>query len=266
MSTTQVGTHTVFYDDLGAGHPLLFLTGLAAPRSGWWKQLEPFSRKFRVINMDNRDAGESFPDKGPYLIADMAEDVAGLIMHLNLGPTHIIGISMGGMIALELTIHHPQLVDKLVLVSTTAGGPESVGARSEILSLLVSGSEEDAESSIRRTYTAIAGEGYMAAHPQELDRIVSLAMVNPMSEESYQRQLMACLAHYRQGVADQLAQIDKPTFVVHGDYDPLIPYPNGKYLSEQIRGARFSSYLGVGHLPIIEASERFNREVLEFLG
>lgn len=264
MPTTNVGSHTVYFDDIGAGHPVLFLSGLGGTRMGWWKQIEPFSRKFHVINMDNRDAGDSALGTRPYSIADMAEDTAGVIRNLDLGRTHVIGISMGGMIALELVVRHPELVDKLVLVSTTAGGPTNVNAKPEIAALLVR-SEEDLEKRIRRTYTAIAGEGYMAAHPQDLDQIVKDLVAKPMSSESYQRQLNASMGHIYKGVADQLAQIAAPTLVIHGDTDPLIPYPNGKYLGEHIKGARLSTYPGVGHLVPIEAPEQFNHEVIEFL-
>jgi 3-oxoadipate enol-lactonase len=264
MPTTNVGSHTVYYDSFGSGHPLLFMSGLGSTRLGWWKQIEPFSRKFHVINMDNRDAGDSALGTGPYTIADMAEDSAGVIKNLDLGRTHIIGISMGGMIALELAIRHPELVDKLVLVSTTAGGPTSVNAKPEIAALLVR-AEEDIETRVRHTYTAIAGEGYMAAHPQDLDHIVEILTAKPMSPDSYQRQLGACMGHFYKGVADQLTQIAAPVLMVHGDTDPLIPYPNGKYLAEHIQGARLSTYPGVGHLVPIEAPEQFNREVIEFL-
>jgi 3-oxoadipate enol-lactonase len=265
MPTTQVGSHTVFYDERGTGHALLLLMGLGARRVGWLKQIEPFSARYRVINMDNRDAGDSALGTGPYTIADMAEDVAGVIQNLELGTAHVAGISMGGMIAQELAIRHPDLVDKLVLVSTTAGGPTSVNAEPEIAALLVD-SEADIEKRVRRTYTLIAGEGYMAAHPEDLDQIVKFSIEKPMSDESYQRQLMACMDHFRQGTAERLSQITAPTLIIHGEYDPMIPYENGKYLAAHIQGARLSSYPGVGHLPIIEAPERFNREVIEFLG
>lgn len=264
MPATKVGSHTVHYDNYGAGHPVLFLSGLGSTRLGWWKQIEAFSRKFRVINMDNRDAGESAPGTGSYTIADMAEDTAGVIQNLNIGRTYLVGISMGGMIALELVIRHPELVDKLVLVSTSAGGPTSVNPRPEIAALLVN-TEEDSETRYRRAYTAIAGEGYMAAHPQDLDQIVKNLTARPMSTEAYLRQLGACMGHYRLGVGNQLAQISVPVLMVHGTNDPLIPYPNGVYIAEHIKGARLSTYPGVGHLVPIEAPEQFNREVIEFL-
>ena len=265
MSTTQVGSRTVYYDDWGAGHPLIFISGLGSTRQSWWKQLELFAKKFRVINLDNRDAGDSALGTAPYTVADMAEDVAGVIANLNLGRAHIVGISMGGMIAQELAIRHPELVDKLVLVGTTAGGPTGVNAKPEIAALLMR-TEGDIETRVRRTFTAIAGEGYMVKHPEDLDHIVETSLAKPMSLESYQRQLGACMMHLSKGTADRLAQITAPTVVVHGDYDPLIPYPNGKYLAEHIKGARLVTLPGVGHISMIEAPERFNREVIEFLG
>jgi 3-oxoadipate enol-lactonase len=265
MPTTQVGSHTAYYDEFGAGHQLILISGLGSTRLGWWKQIEPFARKFRVINLDNRDAGDSALGTGPYTVADMAEDVAGVIENLNLDRAHIVGISMGGMIAQELTIRHPELVDRLVLVATTAGGPTSINAKPEVAALLMRNDGEDLETRVRRTFTAIAGEGYMAKHPEDLDHIVKNSLAKPMSLESYQRQLGACMVHFRQGVADRLAQITAPTLVAHGDYDPLIPYPNGEYLAEHIQGARLSTYREVGHLVMIESPERFNREVIEFL-
>ena len=265
MPTTQVGSHTVYYDEFGAGHPLILISGLGSTRLGWWKQIKPFAKKFRIINLDNRDAGDSALGAGPYTIADMTDDVAGVIKNLHLGRRHIVGISMGGMITLDLAIRHPELVDKLVLVATTAGGPTSVIAKPEVAALLIRGADEDIETRVRRTFTVIAGEGYMASHPEDLDRIVQNSLAKPMSLESYQRQLGACMAHYRQGAADRLAHITAPTLVVHGDYDPLIPYPNGKFLAEHIQGARLSTFPGVGHLSTIEAPGWFNREVIEFL-
>jgi pimeloyl-ACP methyl ester carboxylesterase len=265
MSTTQVGSHTVYYDEFGAGHPLILISGLGSTRLGWWKQIEPFAKRFRVINLDNRDAGDSGLGTGPYTIADMAEDVAGVVQNLNLGRAHIVGISMGGMIAQELAIRHSKLVDRLVLVSTTAGGPTAVNAKPEIAALLIPNEGEDIETRVRRTFTAIAGEGYMAKHPEDLDHIIKSSVAKPMSADSYQRQFGACLLHFSQGTSGRLAEITAPTLVVHGDCDPLIPYPNGRFLSEHIRGARLATYPGVGHLSPIEAAERFNREVIEFL-
>ncbi len=118
---------------------------------------------------------------------------------------------------------------------------------------------------MRRNYTAYAAPGYMQAHPQDLDYIVSLVKTKPMPLESYQRQLGAVMGHITGGTANRLNKISAPTLVIHGEEDPLVPFPNGKFLAENIRGAKLAAYSGVGHLPIIEVPERFNRDVIAFL-
>jgi pimeloyl-ACP methyl ester carboxylesterase len=122
---------------------------------------------------------------------------------------------------------------------------------------------EDIETLVRRSSTAITGKGFTVGHPEDLDQIVKNAKAKPMTPESYQRQLGAGMAH---DASNRLDKISAPTLVIHGEYDPLIPFENGKYLAAHIKGARLSSYPGVGHLPIVEEDERFNREVIEFLG
>ncbi len=261
MPTVQLGSHTVYYDDCGKGHPLLLITGLASTRHGWWKQVGPFSEKFRVINMDNRDAGDSALGTGPYSIVDMANDAVGLIKHLNLGPTHVVGISMGGFVSIEMAIRYPELVDKLVLTATSAGGKSHVNPSLSIQLLLVD-REKDVEKRVRKVYPRFTGPGYMKAHPEDLERIVEIAKARPMSPDSYKRQLDAVMKH---DAANRLDAISKPTLVIHGDKDPLVPYKNGQYLAAHINGARLVTLPGVGHLVTVEAPERFNREVVEFL-
>jgi len=257
MPTTQVGWHAIYYDEYGAGQPVLLLAGLGASRLSWGKQIAPFSDKFRAINMDNRDAGDSALGTGPYTIIDMAEDTAGLIRNLRLGPTHLVGISMGGCISLELAIRHPELVDRLVLVSTTVSGPSINLTRPVKLT-----GDEAIEAQTRLFFSAVVGKGFMSAHPEELDEIAERILEKPMSFESYQRQHSALRTY---NAADRLEKVTAPTLVIHGEADSLIPCVNGEYLAEHIKDARLSRYADVGHLPPLEAGEQFNHEVIEFL-
>lgn len=103
----------------------------------------------------------------------------------------------------------------------------------------------------------------MQTHPEDLDEIVRNSLAKPMTADGYMRQLRACIVH---NAADRISQVRAPTLVIHGDADPLVPYPNGQYLGTHIPGARLSTYAGVGHLVPIESPERFNREVMAFLG
>lgn len=264
MPATRVGLHSIYYDDYGAGHPLLLIPGLGAPRFSWWKQIEIISRKYRLINMDNRDAGDSAPGAAPYTIADMADDAAGLIRNIKCGPTYAMGWSMGGFIALELCLRHPKLVDKLILVATSAGGSAYIPPAHEVGALLMPNENEDLETRIRRVYPSIAAPGYMNFHPEDLESVVRNYKSKPMPLSSYQRQLGAVMTW--PGVVDSMRRISLPTLVVHGAADPLVPYGNGLYLGTMIRGAKLLTYTNVGHLPPVEASERFNLDVMEFLG
>src|SRR5262249_44838645 len=121
MPSLELQSHTPWNDEHGTGHPLLLIPGLARSRRAWWKQIDPLSRRFRVINFDNHDAGDSEHATEPYSIGELAEDAAQTITALDLGPMHVMGWSMGTFIAQELTVRHPDLVNKLILVAGTAG-------------------------------------------------------------------------------------------------------------------------------------------------
>jgi pimeloyl-ACP methyl ester carboxylesterase len=103
---------------------------------------------------------------------------------------------------------------------------------------------------------------FVAAHPAEMERIAETARYRPQSAAAYMRQLRASLSH---DVADALHRITAPTLVIHGGADPLVPTPNGAYLAAHIPGARSIVYPGVGHIPIVERADEFNRDVLAFL-
>lgn len=263
MPFTPVGTHQVYYDEYGTGRPLVLIPGLATSRLCWSKQIESFSQKHRLIALDNRGAGDCVRAEGPFTITTMADDAAGVIRNLHLGPTSLVGWSMGGFIAQELTLRHPGLVDKLILVSTSAGGSSHIPASAEILALLPPIENEDIEARIRRIYPLLTGQGYLQTHPQDLTLMVEQALAKPMTMESYLQQLNAVITWG--GSGNRLAQITSPTLIIHGEADPLIPYANGLYLAEHLKGARLLTYSGVGHLPPIEATADFNRAVMGFL-
>jgi pimeloyl-ACP methyl ester carboxylesterase len=263
MPSTHVGSLTIYYEEHGSGHPVLLIPGLSNSRLIWWKQTGDFSKKYRVIEMDNRDAGDSSLGAGPYSIGDMADDAAGLIRNLNLGPMRVIGWSMGGFISLELTVRYPELVKKLILVSTSAGGSGQAPPSPEIQASLMPSGHEDIETRVRRIYPLLAGPGYMDSHPEDMDQIVEYEKAKRMTLKSYERQLQAVM-NWR-GVGRRLSDVSAPVLVIHGDADALVPHGNGQFLSAHIAGARLIIYDQVGHLPPIETPERFNRDAMEFL-
>jgi 3-oxoadipate enol-lactonase len=246
---------------------ILLLTGLAAKRQGWYHQLEAFGRHYRTIALDHRDAGDSDLTPGPYRISDQAADAVAVVRALGVERLHLVGISMGGFISLELILRHPTLVDRLVLVATSAGGPGAAQPRRRLMlkylaSALLLARAEPGERS-RRVYSMIMGRGYARRHPEEMDRIATIARYQPMSRAAFNRQLGAIRQH---DVSQRLGEIRAPTLVIHGEDDPLVPVENGRHLARAIPGARLLIYPNTGHIPIIERAEMFNRDVLAFLG
>jgi pimeloyl-ACP methyl ester carboxylesterase len=254
------------YDEVSPPQPdgtVLLLCGIGAKRQGWYKQLPALGRRFRTLALDYRDVGDSDAATGPYSIADLAEDVAGLAHELGIERTSLIGISMGGFISLELALRRQELLEKLILVVTSAGGPTHVSTSPEVMRLLMPGEEQvETGAGARRVCAAVAAPGFAERHPEEIEAFVEIARHRPMARDAYLRQLDACRAH---DVSDRLDRIRAPTLVIHGDVDPLVRVENGRLLAERIPGATLIVYPGTGHIPEVERADEFNRDVIAFL-
>lgn len=262
----MVGGRRLAYEETVPAAPegtVLLLCGIGAKRQGYYRQLPELGRRLRTLALDPRDVGDSDPSPGPYSIADAAEDVHGLIGELGLGRASLVGISMGGFVALELALRHPEAVDRLVLCVTSAGGPDHVSTSPAIMRLLMPGDdEEETGDGARRVCAAVAAPGWAERHPEEIEAFVEIARHRPMSRTAYLRQLEACRAH---DVADRLGAIAAPTLVLHGDVDPLVPLANGVALAERIAGAQLKVYPDTGHIPEVERADEFNADVLAFV-
>ncbi len=253
------------YTDDGPPRPrgtILLLPGLASNRLGWLKQIPAFSQEYRTIALDHRDCGGSDRATGPYSIADLAGDAAALLALLQVRRTHVVGISMGGFVALEMAVRYPECVDHLVLTSTSAGGTTQVRPRLALLAGFVRPSQGKVGQQAGAIYTRIMAPGYAASHPDEIELIAAIARYHPQSMQAFRRQLLACLLH---DIAGGLREIHAPTLVLHGGVDPLIPLANGVYLARHIRGARLVVYPESGHVLVLECAAEYNRAVLDFL-
>ena len=265
-SFVEVNGRKLAYNEVRPPAPrgtILLLTGLATKRYGWYNQLEEFGRFYRTIALDHRDISDSDAVTDPYTITDLADDAAAAMRAMGVQRTNIIGISLGGFVSLQLALLHPDLVDKLVLVSTSAGGATHVQPSSEMVALLTTSREHVEPGELaRKNYSLIMAPGFAESHPQTLENIAAIARYRPLTAQSYLRQLQSGQSH---DVAQQLERIQAPTLVIHGDVDPLVPTGNGDYLAQHIPGAKHIVYHNVGHIPIMEVPEQFNRDVLAFL-
>src|SRR5437867_920805 len=222
----------------GNGRPLLRISGFTAQASGW---NEPFVRllqpHFQVIRYSHRGTGTSDRLTGDITLRDLADDAAGLLSALGIDKAHVFGVSMGGMIAQELALNHPQRVERLVLGCTTcAGGSHShrdggaVPAAPEVIALLTPQPGLSREEQMRRAWPAIATPVFIESHGDVLEERLQTSLINPTPIETWMRQMAAIQAF---DSFDRLPQINAPTLVLHGDRDLLVPVANAQVLKDR---------------------------------
>ena len=263
--TVQANGQELYYELHGEGPPLVLVMGIGYDSSLWTlAQVPVLSTQFQVILVDNRDAGRSSKARQPYTIADMADDVAGLLDALEIQRSHLLGLSMGGMIALEFALRHGDRLDRLVLAGTGAAPARSAVDPIQIWSW-VKANNATGEVFGGQQFVSLFSTAFLRNHEAVRDTAELLASnPYPMSPEAYGRQADA----YRQFDAlDRLAAITAPTLVVVGEQDLLTPPWIAREVAEAIPGARFEVIRGDGssHVVPIECPDEFNRLVLGFL-
>jgi 3-oxoadipate enol-lactonase len=239
-----------------AGAPVLvFSNSLGTNYAMWDGQAIELQKKFRILRYDTRGHGESAVTPGPYSIEMLAKDALSLLDELRLDRVNFCGLSMGGMIGMWLGANAPHRLNKLVLSNTAAkiGTVETWNSRIE--AVRKGGMKAIASAVIERWFTSEFRKKDPAAVASTLK---VLEQINP---EGY----AACSAAVRDfDYRDQLGRIRVPTQVISGTHDPATPPADGRYLADQIPGARFAE-LNAAHLSNIEERDRFNQEVTAFL-
>jgi pimeloyl-ACP methyl ester carboxylesterase len=274
MSTAQINGIDLYYEEHGHGDPLLLIMGLAADSIAWTFQLPDFSEHYRTIVFDNRGVGRSSKPAGPYSIAQMAEDAAGLLDAAGIERAHIVGVSMGGMIAQELAIRHPQRVRGLVLGCTYARPDAGVERQMESSLTFFGGSrgangeiqvdlgKVDPMSFFQHLLPTVFNAQFIMTELPKLMQVFSGALQYGFSMDAILAQVVATQSH---DTLDRLGQIESPTLVITGDSDLLIPSSNSDTLAAQIPGATLVKLPGGSHGFNFETPDAFNREVLAFL-
>jgi 3-oxoadipate enol-lactonase len=263
--TVPANGQELYYELHGEGPSLVLVMGIGYDSSLWTlAQVPALSTQFQVILVDNRDAGRSSKARHPYRIADMADDLAGLLDALGIARTHLLGLSMGGMIAQEFALRHGARLDRLVLVGTGAAPARSAVDPIQIWSW-VKANDPTGEVFGGQQFVSLFSTTFLRNREAVRDTAELLASnPYPMSPDAYGRQADA----YRQFDAlDRLAAITAPTLVVVGEQDQVTPPWIAREVAEGIPGARFEVIRGAGssHLAPIECADEFNRLVSNFL-
>ncbi|MDQ0849943.1 3-oxoadipate enol-lactonase [Arthrobacter sp. B3I9] len=261
----QTNGQVLYYEVHGEGPALVMVMGIGYDSSLWTlAQVPALSTQFRVVLVDNRDAGRSSEASRPYSIADMADDLAGLLDALGIQRTHLLGLSMGGMIALEFALRHEDRLDRLVLTGTGAAPARSAVDPIQIWSWVKA---NDATGKVfgGQQLTALFSTAFLRNHEAVRDTAALLASnPYPMSPGAYGRQAKAYLQFDALG---RLGAITAPTLVIAGEQDLLTPPWIAQEVADGIPGARFEVIRGDGssHVVPIERPDDFNRLVSDFL-
>lgn len=257
MPHLQLDDLALYYEVTGKGEPLLLLHGLGSSGRDWELQLPEFSRHFQVITVDVRGHGRSSKPPGPYSVPQFAADIAALMRELVLGPAHLVGISMGGMIALQLALAAPGCVRSLVLVNS---GPELV-ARSWLQRLqLWQRLLVVRFSSMRRIGTFIGRRLF----PKPEQALLLQIFIERWAENDKQAYSHAFEALIGWSVTDRLHEIKQPVLVIAAEHD-YVPLAYQEACAARLATARLVVIPDSRHATPADQPEMFNRTVLAFL-
>jgi len=257
MPTLHVNGIDLHYERVGEGQPVLFIHGLGSSSRDWEMQVPRFSKQYQVITFDLRGHGQSEKPRGPYTMSLFARDTAELVKSLGVAPVHVVGISLGGMIAFQLAVDYPDLISSLVIVNS---GPEvvvrtmkdrwNVFMRFATVRLL--GMRKMGEVLGRRLF------------PKEAQAEIQKLFVERWAENDPRAYTDTLRAIVGWSVTDQIHKIDLPTLVVaaDGDYTPVsakegfvLKMPRAKLVV--IEDSR--------HATPVDSPEKFNETVISFL-
>lgn len=248
-------------EEIGQGPPLLLIMGLGSSLDTWIAQREAFAARYRVILFDNRGAGESESPPAPWTVPEMAADALGVLDALGVERAHVLGVSMGGMIAQEMAIRWPERVDRLVVAMSFAR-PDPL--RRAFLLFRRWARLQGADL----VQEGVANLPWLVSprvlnDPEQLERLMAVVGAMPlMAPEAYSLQVDAILEH---DTLSRLHRVRAPTLVVSAAEDVLTPVLLSQEIAAAIPGARLTVLPRGNHAVQIEDPELFNSAVLEFL-
>jgi 3-oxoadipate enol-lactonase len=249
----------IYWDERGSGEPVLLIMGLGWTSHMWYRTRKILDDAgYRTIVFDNRGVGQSSIPAGPYPLAVMASDAAAVLAAAGVERAHVYGVSMGGMIAQELALLHPDRVAALVLGCTQAGGATAVQPDMETMQALMR-DDLSGEEAARAVSPFIYSAQTQQARIEE-DLAVRLPWLP--TRAAYMAQLQGVFAWESHS---RLDQIKKPALVMHGDADRLVPYANGKVVAGRIAGSQFVTLPGAAHIYSTDVPGVSEKAVLEFL-
>jgi pimeloyl-ACP methyl ester carboxylesterase len=249
----------LWVEERGDGPPLLLVAGLGQGSWAWKDIVDALAAERRTITFDGRGTGRS-SRPASRTIEEMATDVGDV---LGGRTADVVGLSMGGYIALTLALAQPKLVRSLVLSGTGAGGLDRVPRPPEVRASFNAALGLPYDEFVRETLHWAFAPGWAEEHPERISEIVDARLAHPAGFHTLTAHVDACYAFYEAGC--EVERIEVPALVVHGDLDRIVPVENGRTLAARLPNARYVELPGGGHNLPLEEPETFTRLVLDFL-
>lgn len=262
MPVMLTGDSSIDYDVSGDGPPLLMIAGLGFGRWSWFKQVPALSGRFRAITFDTRNVGSLDSGDGACSVSNLAVHASALLEHLGIEQAHVLGTSLGGFVAQELALQRPELVDRLVLISTSYGGTKSEPASPQALGRMLGWGAVGRADAVRRGLEVATSPAYPAAHPEEFERMVGWRIADSPTIADYSKQL---LAGTRFDASRRVGRIGAPALILHGADDRVVPVSNSVALAHELPDAKLRVFEDAGHLVFVERAEEIDEGTLAFL-
>ncbi len=259
-ASCRIGSGRIVYDRAGSGPTVVFLHGIGGNRSNWAEQLAGLGSDYTCVAWDAMGYGGSGDSKNGTTFEHFADELTVLLDDLDVNRVHLVGLSMGGLIAQSFYSRHPDRVATLTLAATSVGfGVLSEETRKEFIARRLEPLEKGmSPAQIAESVVEIlAGRKATSATRERLRQSLAALRKDPY--------MITVRAIVNTDFRPLLSQISVPTFVVVGEDDRVIPPSESAYLAQRIPGARFSQLREAGHLCNIEAAEAFNTLLREFL-
>ena len=262
MPFAELAERRVYYEEHGSGDPVLLINGLGADHSAWALQTEALQKRFRVIVFDNPGVGQTTGPRGPYTTELFGDVGAGLLRFLGIDRAHVVGASMGGLIAQQVAVRHSELVRSLVLHCSWWRADRYTQA-------LLRSWQSYAETAgmlalARQIWLWVFTPRFFEEQSATLEQLERQLADNPhaQSVEAFCDQAEACVGHE---ALESVAGIAAPTLITVGDGDILTPPAHSRALHERIAGSILNVWPEMGHAPFWEIPDEFNRLNREFL-
>jgi 3-oxoadipate enol-lactonase len=249
----------IYWEEEGQGAPFLLIMGLGWASPLWHRTRPLVVKQYRAITLDNRGVGRSDVPAGPYPISVMSSDAAAVLDAAGIESAHVLGMSMGGMIAQEFVLQYPKRVRSLILGCTASGGPHAVQPEPEVLQILTLKFGMSPEEASRKINPFI----YDAKTPQaRIDEDFKLRMEWYPTLEGYMAQLRGVMGWE---AYSRISQITAPTLVIYGESDRLVPPANAKLIAQRIPHAKLFMIPHASHIFTTDQPDVAHQAIFEFL-